>query len=217
MLAPAVLEYPARAGYRSVDAGRYERRRYGGLRRRMNLWLLQRALDRALEPVDRTRPLLDVPCGTGILHDFLVARGFRVVGSDISPAMLGRARRREGALGHVRADLEIPPWRPGSFGAVLCARFLMHLPSASRPRVLGTLGELTDGPLVVTVCHPYTLKHATRALRRWLGWQTKASPRLTRAALEAEVHSAGLRVERIVPLVPIVSEVWVVVMSHASR
>jgi hypothetical protein len=88
----------------------------------------------------------------------------------------------------------------------------MHLPAASRPRVLATLAALTDGPLVATVCHAYTPKSATRALRRALGWRVKNSPRLTREGLAREAAAAGLRVERVVRLVPLFSEVWVVVL-----
>jgi len=212
MLAPATASYPARWGYRTLDARRYERRRYGGLRRRLNFWMLRRALARALEGVDPTLPVLDVPCGTGILGAFLATRGFRVVSSDISPAMLAVARESGVGLGHVRADLERPPWRAGSFGAVVCARFLMLVPAASRPGMLRTLAALSAGPLVVTVSHPYTLKSGTRRFRRMIGMRAKVPNRLTHDALRTEARAAGLRVARVVRLVPLVSEVWVVVM-----
>jgi len=93
-------------GLSPLDARRYERRRYGGLVRRLNLRLLERALARALAGVDGRRLVLDVPCGTGIIGDYLAVRGFRIVGADISPAMLEVARERAHALGLLRADLE---------------------------------------------------------------------------------------------------------------
>lgn len=210
------LHYDARWGYRALDARRYERRRYGGVVRRLNLHLLERALGRALGSVGGRRLVLDAPCGTGILARFFATRGFRVVGADISPAMLAVARERAGAVGHVRADLEAPPYRAGSFDAVVCNRFLMHLPAPSRPRVLTTLARLASGPLVATVCHPYTLKSLGRAFRRILGGQAKRSPRLTRAALAAEVQSAGLRLERVISVLPLLSEVWVVVLRSPT-
>jgi len=157
--------------------------------------------------------VLDVPCGTGILGEFLSARGLRTVGVDISPAMLDVARGRTQAIGHVRADLEAPPCRPRTFDAVVCARFLMHLPPETRPRVLRTLAELAAGPLVATVCHPYTVKTLGRSLRRLLGLPAKRSPRLTRRALAAEVDAAGLTLERVIPVLPLLSEVWVVVLT----
>jgi len=215
MAVPATADYDARWGYRHFDARRYERRRYGGLVRQMNLRLLERALARGLAGVDGRRPVLDAPCGTGILAGFLRGRGYRVVGADVSPAMLEVARGREDAIGYVRADLESPPWRAGTFGAVVSSRFLMHLPAATRPRMLRALAEAADGPLVATVCHPYTLKSFGRAVRRAFGLRAKRPPRLTRRALEAEVAAAGLRLERVIPVLPLLSEVWVVVIRTA--
>src|SRR5207249_3086752 len=130
---PATADYDARWGYRQLDARRYERRRYGGAIRRLNHRLLERALGRALAGLAPGALVLDAPCGTGILGPFLARRGLRVIGADISPAMLAVARERDGAVGHVRADLELPPLRPRSVDAVVCTRFLMHLPAASRP------------------------------------------------------------------------------------
>src|SRR5438552_2954197 len=68
------------------------------------------------------------------------------------------------------------------------------------------------GLLVATVCHPYTLKSFGRALRRALGRRAKQSPRLTRRALAAELDAAGLELERVIPVMPLLSEVWVVVV-----
>lgn len=214
MSAPETADYDARWGYRHFDAERYERRRYGGLVRSLNLRLLNRALARGLAGVDGRRLVLDVPCGTGIIGDHLAGLGFEVVGADISPAMLAVAAGRDHAAGLVRADLEAPPWRPRSFDAVVCVRFLMHLPAAARPRVLRTLAGLTHGPLVVTVCHPYTVKSLGRAVRRRLGGRAKRSPRLTRRELAAEADAAGLVLERVIPVMPFLSEVWVAVLRN---
>jgi len=213
---PATDDYVARRGYQAIDSRRYERRRYGTRIRRMNLRFLEAALARALAGVPRDRPLLDVPCGTGILLDSLAGQGFRVVETDISPAMLSVSAPRAAklGLGCVRADLEAPPYRPRTFGAVVCVRFLMHLDSAQRVRVLRTLATLTNGPVVGTVCHPYTFKSFGRAVRRLLGGRPKRSQRLTRRELEAEVGAAGLRLESVSALFPVFSEVWVVVIRN---
>jgi SAM-dependent methyltransferase len=217
MAEPVAADYDARWGYRALDAERYERRRYGSPGRRLNLRLLERALLRALETVPAGGLILDAPCGTGILSSFLHRQGYRVIGADISPAMLAVARRRADALGQVRADLEQPPCRAGSVDAVVSSRFMMHLPPDTRPRVLRTLADLARGPVIATICHPYTWKSFQRAVRRALGSNVKRSPRLTRKDLAAEAASAGLRVERIIPVLPLLSEVWVVVLSTLPR
>jgi hypothetical protein len=90
----------------------------------------------------------------------------------------------------------------------------MHLPPAIRPRMLAGLAALARGPLVVTVCHPYTVKSLGRALRRAVGLSAKRSPRLTRAELTEEVRRAGLVLERVIPVLPLLSEVWVAVIRN---
>src|SRR2546429_694741 len=76
----------------------------------------------------------------------------------------------------------------------------------------GALAGLARGPLVATVCHPYTLKSLGRALRRAFGGRAKRSVRLTRRALAGEVAAAGLELGRVIPVMPLLSEVWVVVV-----
>ncbi len=212
MAEPAAANYDARWGYREFDAERYERRRYGGFTRRLNLRMLERALARALQGVPPNGLVLDAPCGTGILAGFLRRRGFRVLGADISRAMLEVAHRRTIAVGHVRADIEAPPFRTGAIDAVVSSRFMMHLPPEARPRIMRTMAGVTTGPLVATFCHPYTVKSFLRALRRMLGSKKKPSARITRAQLAAEAAAAGLRLERVIPVMPLLSEVWVVVL-----
>lgn len=212
MAEPAAADYDARWGYREFDAERYERRRYGGFARRLNLRMLERALARALADVPANGLVLDAPCGTGIMSGFLRRQGFRVLGADISRAMLEVAHRRTHAIGHVRADLESPPFRAGAIDAVLSSRFMMHLPPDARPRVMRTMAGVANGPLVATFCHPYTLKSFLRAVRRAFGGSAKRSPRVTRRQLAEEAAAAGLRLERIVPVMPLLSEVWVVVL-----
>jgi len=209
--------YDARWGYRTFDARRYEARRYGGLVRRANHRLLERALARGLAGVPRGGIVLDAPCGTGVLADFLRGLGLRVLGADISPAMLDVARERGPVVGHVRADLERPPLRARSVDAVVSTRFLMHLPATLRPRVLAALAALARGPVVATVCHPYTVKQGGRAVRRALGLRAKESVRLTRRQLASEVAAAGLTLERVIPVLPLLSEVWVIVVRALPR
>lgn len=214
--APAPRLPASLGGYRTIDARRYERRRYGGAVRGLNFWLLERALGRALEGVPAGGLVLDVPCGTGILHDMLRARGLRVVAADLSPAMLGVARDREEALGYLRADVQHAPFRPATFDAVLCVRFLMHLDAPARVATLRALTSLTHGPVIATVCHPYTVKSGLRGLRRILGRRVKTSRRLTRPELVAELESGGLRLVDLVSVAPALSEVWVVVVARAA-
>lgn len=66
------------------------------------------------------RSVLDLCCGTGLLADELIARGYRVVGVDASDAMLAIARERLGPDAALRRmtlpDLAVE----GVFDAVVC-------------------------------------------------------------------------------------------------
>jgi SAM-dependent methyltransferase len=66
------------------------------------------------------RRVLDAACGTGSSFVPLLERGYEVVGCDISPAMVDRARARaNGAADVVVADLRELPWRE-RFDLVTC-------------------------------------------------------------------------------------------------
>jgi SAM-dependent methyltransferase len=63
--------------------------------------------------------LLDVACGTGKSFLPLLARGYRVVGCDISPAMLARAAEKAPQARLVQADMRTLG-RIGAFDLVTC-------------------------------------------------------------------------------------------------
>src|SRR5262249_51069971 len=158
--------------------------------RRLNFRLLQDAIARALDAVAPGGRGLDVPCGTGVLTD-LLGRRHRVTSADISQAMLDVAQERGGTTGLVRADVEALPFKSASFDFVVSNRFIMHLPADVRPRVLRELVRVSRGPVVVTVCHPYTVKSFLRAVRRAVGMHAKRSPRIAPRALGREAASVG--------------------------
>ena len=79
---------------------------------------------RAVELIHRVAPwrpgslVLDLACGAGRHTAELEGAGARVVGLDLSPAMLHRARQRTRAW-LVRGDMRALPFRAGSFGLVV--------------------------------------------------------------------------------------------------
>jgi ubiquinone/menaquinone biosynthesis C-methylase UbiE len=75
---------------------------------------------------------LDVGCGTGFLSLELAARGHRVTGIDLAPAMLALARQKAAAQGFSvrfeQADAETLPFAAGSFDLVISRHVLWTLP-----------------------------------------------------------------------------------------
>ncbi len=93
------------------------------------------AWDRILDLVAPRGPMLDaldVGCGTGFLSLELAARGHRVTGVDLAPAMLEAARKKAAAQGvaaHFQeGDAENLPFAPGSFDLVISRHVLWTLP-----------------------------------------------------------------------------------------
>ncbi len=76
--------------------------------------------------------ILDVCCGTGHLAGLLAARGYRVTGIDISPAMIRHARENVPAADFHTGDIaECPP--PGEFDAAVSTfDSLNHILGAER-------------------------------------------------------------------------------------
>jgi ubiquinone/menaquinone biosynthesis C-methylase UbiE len=79
-------------------------------------------------------PWLDLSCGPGTLTRRLAAQsdGRRVVGVDLSRAMLERARRAAPGVLLVRADAAALPFADGAFGAVVNLAALDLYPDAAR-------------------------------------------------------------------------------------
>lgn len=93
----------------------------------------------------KPKRVLSVGCGTGELESHLSALRHRVVGLDLSRAMLKRARDR--GLGRlVQGDSRQLPFGDGSFDVVIFAESIghLHLPTAFREaaRVLRGRGRL---------------------------------------------------------------------------
>lgn len=95
---------------------------------RYSLGLIDAILARVLAPesVNGTRPrALDVGCGTGIQSLRLAGLGYRVLGVDLSPALLAIAREKLRHAGHrdavfVEGDAVTLPAPAGAFDAVNC-------------------------------------------------------------------------------------------------
>ena len=103
----------------------------------------------------RDRQVLDVGCGGGILSEAMALRGARVLGIDLSQAVLDVAELHA-LQGQVAVEYraiaaeELAALRPDSFDLVTCMEMLEHVPD---PAVtLGALGRLVrpGGHVVVS-------------------------------------------------------------------
>lgn len=136
------------------------------------------------------RSVLDVACGIGTQSLGLAARGFRVTGSDLSPAAVARARREAEARG-LAIELSVCDMRrvaahhPAGFDVVLAADnavphlladeaildALRAMYSRLRPGggCLITLRDYADEERGRGIVKPYGVREVGD--RRWLIWQ----------------------------------------------
>lgn len=112
----------------------------------------KRAATLAALPRERYRSALELGCATGVLTAALTERADTVLGTDISAAPLGRARRRAPGARFVQAALPAE-WPEGRWDLVVMSEVGYYLSApdldATIDRVLGSLDD--DGVLVA--CH----------------------------------------------------------------
>jgi ubiquinone/menaquinone biosynthesis C-methylase UbiE len=101
--------------------------------------------------------VLDVCCGTGIHLEMYSKRGCRVTGLDLSPSMIGVARKRRWEnTDLVLADATSIPCKDTSFDLVLSMLALHEMDVSERSRVLSEIHRVVkqDGAIVLIDFHP---------------------------------------------------------------
>jgi SAM-dependent methyltransferase len=82
------------------------------------------------------RRVADAGCGPGHLTALLHDLGLDAFGLDLSPAMVGHARRAHPALRFDEAPMETLPVEDGALGGVLAHYSLIHTPPGELPALL---------------------------------------------------------------------------------
>ena len=165
---------------------------------------LARHLLAALPPSPGNR-ILDLACGTGIVARLAAEAGpARVVGIDVNPAMIERARQAAPTLEWRLGDAGALPYKDGEFDLVYCQQGLQHF--ADPARVLAEAHRVlrSGGRLGVAVWQPGADDGLTSALARAVSQHagkdaghTAARALGDEARLRALLESAGFGAIRI--------------------
>jgi len=218
-------EYGAKRAHYQIDdvAGRYDAERWtAGTRRwsnRRKFLAISKALALARRLGGPVRTALDCPCGTGRILPLLSAEQLRVVGSDLSLEMMQQIRRKSldtapALRGLVRCDAEGLPFRDGGFDVVLSIRFLFHLPTAVRRRIVREMARVSREWLILDYRHCYTIKYALKRLKHALGISREEYRRVSRADIDGDFRGAGIELVKIFPTVPGLSDKWVILARN---
>ena len=218
----APMEWDATTHYQDARvAERYDRERFSRFTGRIFDKLEKRALKRAFASVPRSSLVMDLPCGTGRLAETLLEQGFRVVGVDISPAMLAVARRKlkrfDDRFASVVADVhDLARTSADAYDVALCARVLMHFPLPEQIAFLRSVSRLAKGTVVFSQSISTPWQRLRRRVMEMIGNPPPARWPISEAQLRQLLAGAGLREVRRVRVASLVSEGMFVVAEPAG-
>jgi len=117
-----------------------------------------------LEPRLKTgERILDLGCGCGIPVAKVLSRRFEVLGVDISPVQVQRAKELVPEAEFRCADFTELSLAPSCFGAIVAFYSIIHVPVADQPALFESFGKwLTPGGLIL----------ASVGWRSWTGTET---------------------------------------------
>ncbi|EAR21136.1 class I SAM-dependent methyltransferase [Nitrococcus mobilis] len=202
--------------YKDVEvAERYDRERFASVSGRVFDALEKWNIRRAFSGLPDDSLIVDVPCGTGRHAEVLLEQGHRVVGVDVSPAMLEVARRKLSRFGERFRTFVWDARRLAELGerydAALCARVLMHFPLSGQVEFLAGVAKATQGRVVFTQSYSTWYQQLRRSVKRVFGHVAPAAYPLTQAELEQLLAGAGLQEIRRHRVLPLISEAITVV------
>ena len=202
--------------YQSADvAADYDEHRFRTPKRQRRNARKWDAIQKALALTESVKSIVDLPCGTGRFTGNLARAGFQVVGSDISMEMMQQAAKlpsvqHANIAGYVRADAEALPFGTKSADCVMSIRFLFHVDSETRRRMLREFGRVSRKWIIADYRHKYSLRYGVWKVASTLGLTKRPFERVSVKSMKAEFEDAGLRVSKIIAVRRWLSDKWVV-------
>ena len=159
--------------------------------------------------IDKDDIIIDLPCGTGILADEVIAAGGAVIAADISVAMMEIAGEHYSATqfkGFMNADITHIPLRQESIACAIVIGLMHRVPPEVRVAALNELSRITFRYIVVSFSVDTFLQKIKKRLLRWLFSEKILAPSPERfSEICAIVDASGMQVSGVFRPMPFFS------------
>jgi len=132
-----------KTSYNKIAASYYSRR---------DLNKFNGELDKFVDLLPKNGRVLDVGCGAGIpTGKYLVSRGLKVTGIDISDTMLEMARKNVPEADFINKDMNTLDFKRNSFDGIISVYALFHVPKNNHPNIFKQFFKILkpDGILLI--------------------------------------------------------------------
>jgi SAM-dependent methyltransferase len=211
-----------RNGYGTIKAASYYRQISGLSWMHLMTWLETQCVRRALSrDVDAQRgPVLDIPCGTGLMAKVFRKLGCKVVGADISPDMMSFARdeyRDARPLGFIQGDLAQTPFAPEAFAGVVMLGLMHRVPGTVRRSFLRETNRIARDFLIVSYSVDSPVQRLKLRILRWLRpTHNSAQGASSWHEIESEIRETGFTIQRRLFPFPFASAEVILVLRKAK-
>lgn len=212
------LSYRAKTAYRNQEAAEtYDKIRFKNLKGRLADKKEKKIIGKLLSDLPEGRLVLDLACGTGRITEFLLSKGYRAWGVDISQEMLKVAQKRLSSFGESvnfrQADAEDLPFEDKFFDSATCIKLMGHIPPKTRIKILQDIKRVTKGPFVVAYYISDPIANIKRKIRRFLTGNRAPWFPISKKCLKEEVALANLKILKQKPLLRHVSETLILLLN----
>lgn len=206
------MKYEARQHYRDPSvASRYDQqfrrvRSLSDLRAQVLGFFETKAFLHLLGQQPGHGTVLDVACGTGRYLTQLDQAGYEPTGADVSPDMLQVARRfapKADRRNYVCADAAQLPFADRRFDGVTCMRLYHRIPGEIRIEMLREVKRVGRGWAILFFGITSPWLKVRRGIRAAGGGRPTNPYPMTVTDLRNELHSVGLEICEIRPILPV--------------
>jgi ubiquinone/menaquinone biosynthesis C-methylase UbiE len=214
-------KYEAKLGYMSESvANTYDARRFRNFVGRLVDRLEKHHIMHFVSRLEKSKTILDAPCGTGRLFDDLIKFQSSVTGADVSSNMIAVASKRRLTYNiGMRPDLVICeiehlPFRNRTFECVICLRLLAMIPASARIPIVQELRRVSNRYVIISFVNLLSLGGITRKTREFVGLTSDNLHSQTLASAKAELRTHALKPIEFRSALPYVSETCLVMAER---